>query len=57
MQHMTGGFSGVGSDGSNFDGNTEDYPGVPYSNLDFHNQQPDECTSGSGDIEVIVLSD
>ncbi len=34
---MTGhGASGQGTGGSSFNGNNEDYPGVPFSNLDFH---------------------
>jgi alpha-amylase len=37
VNHMTGhGASGTGTGGSSFNGNNEDYPGVPYSNLDFH---------------------
>ena len=34
---MTGhGASGQGTGGSSFDGASESYPGVPFSNLDFH---------------------
>ncbi|ELT87753.1 hypothetical protein CAPTEDRAFT_162476 [Capitella teleta] len=51
IQHMTGGQSGYGSSGSFYDGATEDYPGVPFSTDDFHKQQPDECTTSSGEIE------
>lgn len=37
VNHMTGhGASGQGTGGSSFNGNNEDYPGVPFSNLDFH---------------------
>jgi len=36
LNHMTGGGSGVGSDNSSFDGETQSYPGVPYSDDDFH---------------------
>ena len=37
INHMTGhGASGQGTGGSSFDGNSESYPAVPYSNLDFH---------------------
>jgi len=33
---MTGGGSGFGSNNSSFNGETQSYPGVPYSNDDFH---------------------
>ena len=36
INHMTGGGSGVGSNGSYFDGDKEDFPGVPFSAWDFH---------------------
>ena len=37
INHMTGHWnSGTGTGGSGFNGGTEDYPGVPYSSLDFH---------------------
>jgi len=37
INHMTGhSSSGQGTDGSGFDGPSESYSGVPYSNLDFH---------------------
>ena len=37
VNHMSGhGMSGTGTGGSSFNGGSEDYPGVPYSNLDFH---------------------
>ena len=28
--------AGTGTAGSNFNGNNKDYPGVPFSSLDFH---------------------
>ncbi len=34
--HMTGGGSGVGSAGSEWNADTLNYPGVPYSSYDFH---------------------
>ena len=36
INHMTGGGSGIGSDGSEWNADTLNYPGVPYSELDFH---------------------
>ena len=37
INHMTGhGGSGQGTAGSSYDGPSESYPGVPFSNLDFH---------------------
>merc|ERR1719431_501321 len=37
VNHMTGhGGSGQGTGGSGYDGPNENYPGVPFSNLDFH---------------------
>ncbi|XP_023334511.1 alpha-amylase [Eurytemora carolleeae] len=37
INHMTGhGGSGQGTGGSSYDGPSESYPGVPFSNLDFH---------------------
>merc|ERR1711973_408729 len=37
VNHMTGhGASGTGTGGSGFNGNNLDYPGVPFSSLDFH---------------------
>ncbi|CAG7818577.1 unnamed protein product, partial [Allacma fusca] len=40
---------GVGTGGSSYDADTLDYPGVPYSSLDFNG--PNECSTRSGDIE------
>ena len=51
IQHMTGGFEGTGSDGSNFNGEAQSYPAVPYENKDFHY---DECPTASKEIEVSV---
>ena len=37
VNHMTGhGASGHGTGGSSYDGPSENYPGVPFSSLDFH---------------------
>ena len=37
MNHMTDGITnGYGSAGNYYNGPSRDYPGVPYSNLDFH---------------------
>ena len=37
INHMSGhGSSGTGTGGSGFNGNNEDYPGVPFSSWDFH---------------------
>ena len=52
IQHMTGDGSGIGSGGSSWDAAIESYPGVPYDTNNFHKQQPDECTSSTGSIEV-----
>jgi hypothetical protein len=46
---MTGGSSGVGTGGSSYDGGSRDYPGVPFSFLDF-NGYPAECPNPSGEI-------
>ena len=37
INHMSGrGRSGTGTGGSGFNGDSQDYPGVPFSSLDFH---------------------
>ena len=37
INHMSGrGRSGSGTGGSGFNGDSQDYPGVPFSSLDFH---------------------
>ena len=37
INHMSGrGSSGSGTGGSGYNGDSQDYPGVPFSNLDFH---------------------
>ena len=37
LNHMTGrGQSGTGTGGSGFNADAQDYPGVPFSSLDFH---------------------
>jgi len=46
---MTGGGSGTGSDGSPFNADARNYPGVPYGSGDFNGAA--ECSSGSGEIE------
>ena len=33
---MTGNGSGIGSANSSFDGQSQNYPGVPYNTTDFH---------------------
>ena len=49
INHMCGaGGSGTGTGGSSFNANSESFPGVPYSNLDFNDAN---CHSKSGDIE------
>nr|WGG89262.1 alpha-amylase II [Enchytraeus albidus]WLK78496.1 alpha-amylase II [Enchytraeus albidus] len=49
INHMTGGGAGVGSDGSSFDGDARDYPGVPFGPFDFNG--PEQCPTASGEIE------
>jgi alpha-amylase len=49
FNHMTGGGSGTGSDGSSFNADDKSFPGVPYGFNDFHG--PAECQTGSGEIE------
>ena len=45
---------GTGTGGSSFDGGQEDYPGVPYSHLDFH--QPFCIIHDYGNpVEVILV--
>ena len=50
INHMTGGWPagtpGVG--GGSFNSGSQDYPGVPYSSLDFNDAN---CNTGSGSIE------
>jgi alpha-amylase len=48
FNHMTGGGYGTGSDGSSYNGDTQDYPGVPYGNNDFHGS--DVCYTS--DLEI-----
>jgi len=50
INHMTGGGSGFGSDGSSFNGDTEVYPGVPFGNSDFHGAA--ECPTSNLEIQV-----
>jgi len=48
INHMTGGGSGIGSDGSSFDGDSRQYPGVPFGPNDFHGFP--ECPTSNGEI-------
>nr|BAV13234.1 alpha-amylase [Eisenia fetida] len=48
LNHMTGGGSGTGSDGNSFDGDSLQYPGVPYGPNDFHGS--DDCSTSDGEI-------
>lgn len=48
FNHMTGGGSGVGSDGSSFDADALQFPGVPYGPNDFHG--PEDCPSSDQEI-------
>lgn len=49
INHMCGaGGTGTGTGGTSFNANTESFPGVPYSSLDFNDAN---CHSKSGDIE------
>lgn len=51
INHMCGSGGGAGthsSCGSWFDAGKEDFPSVPYSNLDFNDKK---CKTGSGEIE------
>ena len=53
VNHMTGhGMSGTGTGGSSFNGNNEDYPGVPFSSLDFH--QP-YCEINDYHVSMIMI--
>ena len=45
---MTGGMSGMGTAGDQFDGSAERYPGVPYGPNDFNGQEA--CHTGDGSI-------
>nr|WLK78493.1 alpha-amylase [Enchytraeus albidus] len=49
FNHMTGGGSGVGSDGSSFNADSKSYPGVPYGENDFHGSA--ECQTSNGEIQ------
>ena len=49
FNHMTGGGSGTGSDGSTFNADTKSFPGVPYGVNDFNGAA--ECPTGSGEIQ------
>jgi len=53
INHMTGGGSGVGSNNSSFNGETQRYPGVPYSNEDFHGHA--DCPTSDLNIWVSRL--
>jgi alpha-amylase len=47
---MTGGGSGYGSDGSYYNADTLDYPGVPYGPNDFNGRA--ECATDDLNIHV-----
>ncbi|KAL4216996.1 alpha-amylase [Mactra antiquata] len=49
INHMTGGYSGSGTAGDHFDGNSCSFPAVPYSNLDCN--AGDVCHSSDGSIQ------
>jgi alpha-amylase len=49
--HLSGGGAGVGSDGNEYNGDTQEYPGVPYGNNDFNGAA--ECPTSSLEIEVL----
>ena len=49
INHMTGGGNGRGSAGSSWSGDNQDFPGVPFSNWDFHGRA--ECSTHSLEIE------
>ena len=51
---MTGGGTGTGSDGSYFDADAQNFPGVPYGNNDFNGAA--ECPTGNLEIQVILRS-
>lgn len=48
LNHMTGHFNGTGSAGSQFNGNTFDYPGVPFNMTHFNPKS--KCGTKNGDI-------
>ncbi|XP_045181184.2 alpha-amylase-like [Mercenaria mercenaria] len=48
INHMTGSFSGNGTGGSYFNGETCDFPGVPYGSQDCNG--PDVCHTNDGSI-------
>jgi len=49
FNHMTGGGSGIGSDGSSFDADAKTFPGVPYGFNDFNGA--DVCSTSNGEIQ------
>jgi hypothetical protein len=53
INHMTGGGSGTGSDGSTFNGDTEAYPGVPYGSSDFNGAA--ECPTSNLEIQASIM--
>jgi alpha-amylase len=49
LNHMTGGGSGTGSDGSSYNGDSQSFPGVPYGNNDFNGAA--ECPTSNLEIQ------
>jgi len=49
INHMTGGGSGIGSDGSSFDADTQEFPGVPFGGSDFNGAA--ECPTSNLEIQ------
>jgi alpha-amylase len=58
INHMTGhGGSGTGTGGSSYDGPSENYPGVPFSNLDFHQPYCEISNyNDPNDVSIIMIS-
>ena len=50
INHMTGGGSGTGSDGSSYNGDSLSFPSVPFGSNDFNG--PAECSTGNLEIQV-----
>ncbi|KAJ6223217.1 hypothetical protein RDWZM_001762 [Blomia tropicalis] len=49
LNHMTGPQSGVGIDGTHYDGNSMQYPGIPFGPNDFHGHE--SCPTSNLDIQ------
>jgi hypothetical protein len=50
---MTGGGYGTGSDGSSFNGDSQEYPGVPYGSGDFNGAS--ECSTDNLEIQASIV--